>query len=136
MTKNLDLARECGATPFTPPPLRAVRGVSFTFDQLDAFAARVLAEAGASAEPAPGVQYEAIDLADSLDREFKDNEPNYDTMVMAAAELRRQHAHIAEIEGQRNELVDTVCGLENKVAKLEAQLEAIGAGGMGDRSRL
>lgn len=58
------------------------------------------AGAGASAEPAPGVQYEAIDLADSLDREFKDNEPNYDTMVMAAAELRRQHARIAELEAQ------------------------------------
>ena len=41
----------------------------------------------------------------------------------AQAELRRQHAHIAEIEGQRNELVDSVCSLENKVAGLEHLLQ-------------
>ncbi|WP_304308108.1 hypothetical protein [Pseudacidovorax intermedius] len=38
------LAQQCGATPYTPPPMRAVRGWSFTHDQLATFAAAVAAE--------------------------------------------------------------------------------------------
>lgn len=77
-------------------------------------------------ESAPAPQNEALELAGRLDWEFKENEPNYDTMLEAAAELRRQHAHIAEIEGQRNELVDSVCSLEGRVAVLEHFLRVAG----------
>lgn len=35
------IAMACGAIAYTPPPLRAVRGVSMTFGQLDAFAERI-----------------------------------------------------------------------------------------------
>lgn len=41
---DLEIARECGATSYSPPPLRAVRGLSFTFDQLTAFADRIRAQ--------------------------------------------------------------------------------------------
>ena len=34
----IERAREAGATHYSPPPLRAVRGVSMTFEQLHAFA--------------------------------------------------------------------------------------------------
>lgn len=36
------IAVECGAVHFSPAPLRAVRGYSFTFEQLEAFAERLL----------------------------------------------------------------------------------------------
>lgn len=48
-SEALRLAHECGAVSYTPGVLRAVRGVSLTFEQLDAFAARVLAQAAAPA---------------------------------------------------------------------------------------
>lgn len=48
-SEALRLAHECGAVSYTPGPLRAVRGVSMTFEQLDAFEARVLAQAAAPA---------------------------------------------------------------------------------------
>lgn len=41
---DLEIARKCGATSYSPPPLRAVRGLSFTFDQLTAFADRIRAQ--------------------------------------------------------------------------------------------
>lgn len=47
------LAQQCGATYYTPGPMRAIRGMAFTFDQLDALAERLRAEAGQHAE-APG----------------------------------------------------------------------------------
>lgn len=45
----LRLAHECGAVSYTPGVLRAVRGVSLTFEQLDDFARRLHALASASA---------------------------------------------------------------------------------------
>lgn len=41
---NVDLqalAMECNAVAYAPPPYRAVRGVSMTFDQVEAFAKRI-----------------------------------------------------------------------------------------------
>lgn len=40
-TDHQSIAMECGAVAYTPPRLRAVRGVSMTFEQLDAFAERI-----------------------------------------------------------------------------------------------
>ena len=34
----LSAAKEAGSVTYSPPPMRAVRGRSFTFDQLEAFA--------------------------------------------------------------------------------------------------
>ena len=39
-----EMAEEVGAVSYSPPPMRAVRGVSFTFEQLDAFAELVRAD--------------------------------------------------------------------------------------------
>jgi len=38
------LAQQCGGTFHTPGPMRAIRGMVFTFDQLDALAERLRAE--------------------------------------------------------------------------------------------
>lgn len=38
------MAHECGATHFSPPPMRAVRGVSLTYEQLEEFSARLSRE--------------------------------------------------------------------------------------------
>ncbi|PIF37755.1 hypothetical protein CLV01_3469 [Delftia sp. 60] len=35
------LAQQCGGTFHTPSPMRAIRGMYFTFDQLDALAERL-----------------------------------------------------------------------------------------------
>ena len=43
------LAQQCGATYYTPGPTRAIRGLSFTFAQLEALAAQLRAEAGQQA---------------------------------------------------------------------------------------
>jgi len=43
--KTIDeMAEEAGAVSYSPPPMRAVRGVSFTYEQLDAFADLVRAD--------------------------------------------------------------------------------------------
>lgn len=42
--ETLDMADKVGAVSFTPPPLRAVRGVSMTYEQLEQFAALVAAK--------------------------------------------------------------------------------------------
>ncbi|TAL65732.1 MAG: hypothetical protein EPN79_11160 [Burkholderiaceae bacterium] len=34
---HIDLAHSVGATYYSPPPMRSVRGMVFDFDQLDAF---------------------------------------------------------------------------------------------------
>lgn len=49
------LARQCGATHFSPPPMRAVRGWSFTHEQLAAFADALATQAAASATAATDV---------------------------------------------------------------------------------
>lgn len=36
------VARELGAVLYSPPPFRAIRGVSFTFDQLDVFVRKMI----------------------------------------------------------------------------------------------
>lgn len=55
MTPELErvnaIAAECGAVSYTPPPLRAVRGLSFSFEALGQFVA--LIERGAHRIPAP-----------------------------------------------------------------------------------
>lgn len=38
----LDVARQLGAVAYSPGPLRAVRGISFTFSQLEAFVAKMI----------------------------------------------------------------------------------------------
>ena len=38
------LAQQCGATFHTPGPMRAIRGMAFTFDQLDVLAERLRTE--------------------------------------------------------------------------------------------
>lgn len=39
------IAKEMGAVSYSPPPMRAVRGVSFTYEQLDAFFGTAMARA-------------------------------------------------------------------------------------------
>lgn len=44
MTAKFDtkwLALQCGALPYSPAPMRAVRGLSLTYEQLEAFAKAV-----------------------------------------------------------------------------------------------
>ena len=38
----LHVARELGAKPYSTPPMRAVTGVSFTFEQLDQFVNKMI----------------------------------------------------------------------------------------------
>lgn len=38
----IQLAMACGAVSFTPPPMRAVRGVSMTFEQLNDYYHRII----------------------------------------------------------------------------------------------
>ena len=45
------IAMESGASLFSPPPMRAVRGVSFTFEALEEFARRVLEQQFSSQKP-------------------------------------------------------------------------------------
>lgn len=40
------LAQQCGATFYTPGPTRAIRGLSFTFAQLETLAERLRSEPG------------------------------------------------------------------------------------------
>ena len=51
MTDLNQLAIECGASHYSPPPLRAVRGVSFTHEQLHEFVRRVLALPAGAQDP-------------------------------------------------------------------------------------
>ena len=44
MNTIIEMAHEAGAVSYSPPPMRAVRGVSFTYEQLDAFAKLVRAD--------------------------------------------------------------------------------------------
>lgn len=46
MTENdrINLATALGAVPYSPPPLRAIRGMSFTWDQLKQFCEAVAVE--------------------------------------------------------------------------------------------
>lgn len=46
-TENQTIAMACGAIAYTPPPLRVVRGVSMSFEQLDAFVIRILSPVAA-----------------------------------------------------------------------------------------
>ncbi|WON89008.1 hypothetical protein [Delftia sp. UGAL515B_04] len=54
------LAQQCGATFHTPGPMRAIRGMAFTFDQLDALAERLRAEAGQQQARSPGAAVRAF----------------------------------------------------------------------------
>lgn len=36
------IAQRCGAVAWSPPPFREVKGVSFTYEQLDSFAKKIL----------------------------------------------------------------------------------------------
>lgn len=47
MTQNdiINLATHLGAVTYSPPPLRAVRGMSFTFEQLEKFCDAIAEEA-------------------------------------------------------------------------------------------
>ncbi len=53
------LAQQCGATFHTPGPMRAIRGMAFTFEQLDALAERLRAEPSQHAA-APGAAASAF----------------------------------------------------------------------------
>lgn len=44
MKTIIEMAEEAGAVSYSPPPMRAVKGVSFTYEQLDAFAELVRAD--------------------------------------------------------------------------------------------
>lgn len=69
MTTKLDviaLAREAGASSFTPPPMRAVRGVSMTFEQIEAFAALVVGECISIAENGFNRALDGSEIADAL----------------------------------------------------------------------
>lgn len=49
------LAKQCGGTFYTQGPMRAIRGMSFTFEQLDALANRMRSgEGGQAATATPG----------------------------------------------------------------------------------
>lgn len=53
------LAQQCGGIFHTPSPMRAIRGMAFTFDQLDALAERLRAEPSQHAA-APGAAVRAF----------------------------------------------------------------------------
>jgi hypothetical protein len=61
------LAHDCGATDFSPPPMRAVRGVSFTYEQLEVFSQRLLEASG-------GQQLSSEDTGDAVRRALEDFE--------------------------------------------------------------
>ena len=44
LTEFISIAQECGATHYSPPPMRAVRGLSFTYEQLSAYVERIIAK--------------------------------------------------------------------------------------------
>lgn len=66
------------------------------------------------------------DTALRLAAELDDGYPLTGDAISAAAELRRQHARIAELEGH----LSSIRNEGARIAELEAQLEAIGAGGV------
>ena len=43
-TEVTKLAHECGAKDYSPAPMRSVRGLSFTYEQLESFALRLQSE--------------------------------------------------------------------------------------------
>lgn len=54
------LAQQAGATHFTPPPLRAVRGWSFTHEQMAVFADAVAAQHARAGKEAPSYDKKAL----------------------------------------------------------------------------
>lgn len=46
MNDFVALAKLLGAVDYTPPPMRAIRGVSFTYQQFDAFIDKVIEDNG------------------------------------------------------------------------------------------
>lgn len=54
------LARQCGGTFHTPGVTRAIKGMAFTFEQLEALAARLRADEGQQTTDAPGAAARAF----------------------------------------------------------------------------
>ena len=67
----------------------------------------------------------ALQLADAL---LRNNQQSIN--IEAAAELRMQNNALINADDTRNRLIRRVTELEARIAELEAQLEAIGAGGV------
>lgn len=135
---DLSLALECGAISFSPPPLRAVRGLSFTYAQLERFVSRVEARAAMiakrQAEHAPDAAGRAIDVPDGyklvmVPDESAPDEPDWEECIRQAEvstgltverntfsivkrEIRRWIAHRAEAsqdsDVDRQALIDWV----------------------------
>ncbi len=79
-------------------------------------------------------QDEAMRLADECDESATHWVHEIDTRFKAAKMLRAQHARIEDLEAQHREELRayeiTVANREARIAELESQLEAIGAGGV------
>ncbi|WP_368921345.1 hypothetical protein [Comamonas aquatica] len=79
-------------------------------------------------------QAEAMRLADECDESATHWVHEIDTRFKAAKMLRAQHARIEDIEAQHREELRayeiTVANRDARIAELESQLEAIGAGGV------
>lgn len=77
-------------------------------------------------------QDEAMRLADECDESATHWVHEIDTRFKAAKMLRAQHARIEDLEAQHREELRayeiTVANREARIAELESQLEAIGAG--------
>jgi hypothetical protein len=65
-------------------------------------------------------QPEALRLAECLERDTEMNWPDYDNQVNSAAELRRLHARVQELEAQIAHMADLVELVDYATKKLEA----------------
>lgn len=82
------LAKQCGATFYTPGPTRAIRGLSFTFAQLEALAAQLRAQAGQQHAGAPGAAVRAL-------REYLAVHPALDLGGQAMDDMALELARVA-----------------------------------------
>lgn len=65
-TDSIKLAMSCGAVSYSPAPMRAVRGLSFTYDQLAAFTEALRSDMAQEGSDHETVRVNAQALADVL----------------------------------------------------------------------
>jgi hypothetical protein len=90
------LAQQCGATDYTPGPMRAIRGMAFTFDQLDALAERLRAEAGQQQARAPGAAVHAFREYLAVHPDLQLGGQAMDDMALELARVAFATAHAKE----------------------------------------
>lgn len=83
------LARQCGGTFHTPGVTRAIKGMAFTFEQLEALAARLRAEEGQQTTEAPGAAARAF-------REYLAVHPSLQIGGQAMDDMAQELARVAQ----------------------------------------